>query len=60
MKKIDNTNIGYILNQVIEIRYTLNELEIENLSTADAIYKVRQYLDNISDFILDNRKENEQ
>lgn len=54
MKKIDNTNVGYILNQVIEIRYTLNELEIENLSTADAIYKVREYLDNISNFILED------
>lgn len=54
MKKIENTNVGYILNQVIEIRYTLNELEIENLSNADAIYKVREYLDNISNFILED------
>lgn len=54
MKKIDNKNVGYILNQVIEIRYTLNELEIENLKSNDAIFKIREYLDKISDFILED------
>lgn len=54
MKKIDNTNVGYILNHVIAIRYTLNDLEIENLSNTDAIRRIRKYLDNISDFILED------
>ena len=52
MKKIDHSNVGYILNQLIEIRYTLNDLEIEKLSTAEAIRKIREYTENITEFVM--------
>lgn len=54
MKKIDHTNVGYILNQVIEIRSILNDFEIEELSKAETIRKIREYSENIINFILED------
>lgn len=51
MKIINHKNVGYILNQLIEIRYSVRDAKNIPVETT---LKINKYLDNIITFILED------